>query len=690
MIRRSLEDGACVLRLDVPPRNLLTPPLLEEIRREVVEAGRDSAVRGIVICGDEKRFSSGADIRLFEEIRTPDDAVRLSRVFQEALDAIEDSRLPVVAAMAGAVFGGAIELAMACHVRIAAGGATFCMPEVGLGINPGAGGTQRLPRLVGLRAALEMLLKAETVGAERALELGLVDEVCPAGELLQRAVARARSGLAPVKTRNRAERISDNHANAAALDNARSAAQAWRTEFVSPWKILEAVRVGVQQSFEAGLRQEQLVFAECMQTPAVKNKFYVMAAQGNLSHAAGLSGIRPAEIDRAAVVGLGTMGIGIAQALAAAGVSTIVLDESPEVVKKGLGKIRASLEKRVAQGKLSPQQCQRTLASLHTADRIEQLGDVDLVIEAVFEQLDTKREVLAQIEAACRPETILATNTSTINLDQLAEPLRRPQRLLGMHFFNPAHHMPLVEIIRREATPADLLATVMHFAKRIRKRPVLVRNCEGFLVNRIFVPYLKEAFLLLEEGAGAGDVDAAMVEFGFPMGPLTVSDLAGIDILVNADRVMGQAFAHHGPVAPIALRLVEERHFGQKAGSGVYRYLPGDTTPHPSGVAQGVIGRVQQESSRAPRVVGGEEIVRRLMFRMLAEAFRVVEEGVALSEANVDAATVLGVGFPDFRGGVLKYARDLGLPAVVSQLEELSAQCGARYEPCAWLRKTSH
>jgi 3-hydroxyacyl-CoA dehydrogenase len=403
-----------------------------------------------------------------------------------------------------------------------------------------------------------------------------------------------------------------------------------------------------------------------------------------------MPGIQPAEIARAAVVGLGTMGAGIAQAFATAGVSTVVLDENPAAVQKGLAKIRNSLEKRAAQGKLTGQQCQRALACLHAADRVDQLRDPDLAIEAVFEDLDTKRRVLVQIESVCRGETILATNTSTINLDQLAEALRHPQRLLGMHFFNPAHHMPLVEIIRREATPAEHLATTMHFAERIGKRPVLVRNREGFLVNRLFIPYLKEAFWLLEEGADPAEIDGAMVDFGFPMGPLAVSDLVGLDIVLNADRVMGRVFPYHGSVSRIAMRLVEAGCLGQKTGSGAYRYEPGDNTPHPSGVAQEVVGEVQRELGRTPRPVGRDEIVRRLVFRMAAEAFRVVEEGVAASESDLDAATVLGVGFPEFRGGVLTHSRDLGLATVARQLTELSAQCGLRYEPCEALKAKCH
>jgi 3-hydroxyacyl-CoA dehydrogenase len=404
-----------------------------------------------------------------------------------------------------------------------------------------------------------------------------------------------------------------------------------------------------------------------------------------MTGASAYDGVRSAAIGRAAVVGMGAMGTGIAQAILMAGLPVVAVDENPGALAKGPQRIRGSLEKRVAQGKLDRPHCDRLLASLTATRDLEAIRDADLIIEAVFEDLETKRRVLVQIESHCRDDAILATNTSTINLDQLADGLRHPQRLLGMHFFNPAHHMPLVEVIRRDAAPPGPVATVMRFAEQIGKRPVLVRNRAGFLVNRIFVPYLKEACFLLEEGAGAAEVDAAMVEFGFPMGPLAVCDLAGLDILVSAHRVMSRVFPHLGSTWAIAERLAEGGHLGQKSGSGLYRYEPGDTTPHPSGVAQEIIAGVKREFGRAPRRVDRQEIARRLVLRMVAEAFRLMEESVAQSESDVDAAMVLGVGFPAVRGGPVKYARGFGLDAVLAQLRDLSVQCGPRYEPCDFL-----
>jgi len=405
----------------------------------------------------------------------------------------------------------------------------------------------------------------------------------------------------------------------------------------------------------------------------------------NLPEPNGLPGHR---INLTAVIGMGTMGSGIARALIQRGVAVAAVDADPAALARGVARIRASLRKDVERGRLAADRCEHALGLLTAGQDLAGIARADLVIEAVFEEASVKRGVLAAVEDLCSAETVIATNTSTISLDVLAQAMRRPERLIGLHFFNPAHHMPLVELIRREATPVQILATAVEFLERIGKTAVLVGNREGFLVNRVFVPYLKEAFWLLEEGVAPEVLDAAMVEFGFRMGPLAVSDMVGLDILTHMEAVMGRAFAWHGPLSQIVLRLVEKGQLGQKTGAGVYGYEPGDFTPHPSTLAQQVISTVQQQAGRTRRPCQ-ENITRRLVLRMVAEAFRVLEEGLVAGEADVDAATVLGAGFPDFRGGVVRYARDLGLDAVRAELEALTQQCGPRYEPRGLLKRGS-
>ena len=687
MIECSVSGGVCVLRLHSPPVNAITFPLLDELRAAVRRAGADPQVRGIVLTGDSSHFSAGADVKLFRETRGSDDAVRTSRVFQEAFQEVEDSPKPVVAAVAGKVLGSALELAMSCHFRVCARETRFSMPEVTLGINPGAGGTGRLPRLIGVPHALRMLLTGGAVGAEEALALGLVDAVCGGDGLLDRSRDLLRPAPEPRRTRQLTGKVGDAAANDAAFAKARELAARGRPEIIAPSAILDAAGAGLEESFAAGLRKEREAFAACMATRATQNKIYLFFATRDASKAPALGEAEPARVRKAAVVGMGSMGAGIAHALILGGVPVVVLDEDESALERGTAKIAGSVGKRVAEGKLSEERAEAMRSLLTTTTDWDRLADADLVVEAVFEDVPTKRAVLGRLEKVCRPDAILATNTSTISLDVLAEGMQHAARLIGLHFFNPAHRMPLVEVIRREATPGHVLAAALAFAKAIRKTPVVVRNREGFLVNRIFIPYAKEAFWLLEEGADAPAIDAAMVDFGLPMGPLSLIDMAGLDILVLTDRVLTRAFPAHGPLSAVAARLVERGHLGQKTGSGVYRYEVGSYAPHRSEAAEAVVAEVRREAGREPRAIGSDEITRRLVLRAVGEAFRVLEEGIVGRESDVDAATVLGMGFPDFRGGVLRYAHDLGLDRIVAQLDELAGRCGERFAPCTLLRE---
>ncbi len=683
MVEYQVADGVCVLRLNAPPVNAITYQLLDELRCAIRRAALDAAVKGIVVTGGPSHFSAGADVNLFRAMACADDAVRMSRVFQEAFQEVEDCPKPVVAAVAGRMMGSAIELAAACHFRLCARGTTFCMPEVNLGTNPGAGGTARLPRLVGAEAALRMLLTAETIGAEEALRLGLVDELCDGEALVDRAKAIAvgftgEGGCATFsRTRERTDKVSNAAANAAAFRRAEELVARVRPELIAPRKIVEAVRVGIEVSFEAALLSERAAVVECMGSLATRNKVYLFFATRETGKVPDLAGGEGAEVRRAAVIGMGTMGSGIAQALIAGGIAVVARDENEAALARGIDRIRRSLLKRVEQGKMPAGRAEATLALLSTTTRWDGVADADLVIEAVFEDVAVKRSVLGEAERVCRADTLLATNTSTISLDVLAEGMRRPERFLGLHFFSPAHAMPLVEVIRRWGTSPHAVATALKLAKAIRKTPVVVRNREGFLVNRIFIPYLKEAFWLLEEGAEPSAIDAAMVAFGFPMGPLALADMAGLDILAHSDEVLRRAFPRHGALSRIVTRLVEASRLGQKTNAGVYNYAPGDYTPCSSDAAAEIIRAARREE----RSVGSEEITQRLVLRMAAEALWVRQEGIVQRESDVDAAMVLGTGFPDFRGGVLKYAHDLGLNGVRKQLEAFAQRFGERFAP---------
>lgn len=680
-------DGVCVLRFNSPPMNTITLELLSELEGAIQQAGADAAIQGIVIAGNPDHFSAGADVNLFQQIASAEDAMRLSREFQMRFQAVEDSPKPVAAALTGRVIGGALEMAMACHFRVAAADSRLTMPEVQLGIIPGAGGTQRLPRLVGPAAALRMMLTAETVDADKALALGLVDRVCPRGEVVQRARQLVLDSATPETTSRRTDKVQDAEDRDAAFQHAQESLAGARPEIIAPWRIVEAVKTGLQRSYEAGLAKEQQAFAECMQSPATRNKIYLFFATRRTSKIPELASVKTAPVTQAAVVGMGSMGTDIAHALILAGVSVVVLDQDDSALARGLDRIQGSLEKRVAQGKLAPRRAEKALASIATTTRWEDLAQSELVVESVFEDVAVKRSVIRRLESVCPPGTIVASNTSTIPLDELAAGMQCPERLIGMHFFNPAHRMPLVEIVRRAATPAEILASALGLSKALRKTPVLVASRVGFLVTRVFVPYVQEAFYLLEEGAAAPAIDEAAVAFGFPMGPLALMDMTGLDILVHSQRVLASALPRHGNLSPIAVRLVESGQLGQKTGAGVYRYDPGSRVPLECNATAEVIANVQREIGRAPRHVPREEITERLVLRMVGEALYVLEEGVARGPSDVDVATVLGTGFPDFRGGVLKYASDTGFDRVRARIEQLADRLGERFSPCRRLQK---
>ena len=685
MIESRLSDGVCTLRLAAPPVNAIDLPMLDALRDAVARANAQEGVRGIVLMGDARHFSAGADVGLFRDVRTPEKAVRLSRRFQEAFQAVEDAAKPVVAAVAGRVMGSALELAMACHGRVATRTTRFSMPEVRLGINPGAGGTQRLPRLVGIRPALEMLLAGGSIDAERAASLGLVDAVCEGDDLEACARALLAERPLPRRTMTLTDKVGDAADNEAAFEEAERRVAMSRPEIVAPMKILEAVQTGLEESVEAGLAREQTGFAECMETRATRNRIYLFFATREAGKVPARRKASPAPVERAAVIGMGSMGTGIAQAFAMSGIPVAVRDADPVAVDRGLGRIRESLEKRVAQGKLDADRCRSMLDCLSAAPTWDAVGDADLVVEAVVEDPAVKRTVLGEAEAAVRPDALLASNTSTLSLDDLADGLRHPERLVGLHFFNPAHRMPLVEVVRRDATPDAVVATALAAAKRLGKTAVLVRNREGFLVNRLFIPYLKEAFEVVADGADPSDVDAAMVGFGLPMGPLALIDMAGLDILVDTARVLSRALPRHGPLSPVAERLVERGHLGQKTGAGVYRYEPGDRTPHPSEETARIVAEVQKETGRPARRIDADDIAQRLVLRMVNEAACVLAEGIAGRPSDLDVATVLGMGFPAWRGGVVTYARDVGVDRVREDLEALAAAHGERFAPCETL-----
>jgi 3-hydroxyacyl-CoA dehydrogenase len=686
MIDYSVDHSTAYIRLDNPPLNVLSYPLLDELVASLDRAGNDASVNGIILYGSETHFTAGADVAIFRKLETDDEAIAVSKRFQDVFMAIEQSVKPVVAAVAGSVMGGALECALSAHFRVCTATTRFSLPEVNLGIVSGAGGTQRLPRTTGVAPALDMLLSGKPVSAAGAFEMGLVDAVCAPSEFLTKAAELLSSGKNIVRTSVRTDMIADSAANETAFSEAEKLLRKTPPELIARKIIIDAVKTGISSSFAEGCRKEQTGFAACMATNATCNKINLFFATRSTGKVEAYASFKPAEITTTAVIGMGSMGSGIAQAFAAAGKQVIVLDTDRGNAEKGIVKIADSMTRKINRGSMTRDKADALLKKITIADGWRDLSGADLVIEAVYEDIGLKQSILNNSEEACPPETIIASNTSTIDLDTLAQPLTHPQRLIGLHFFNPAHSMPLVEVIKRESTAPEVVASALHFAGTIKKTAILVNNSVGFVVNRLFIPYAIEAYRLLEEGADPFAVDAAMVKFGFPMGPLAIIDMTGIDILAFTDMQMHSAFPWHIPLSEIAKSLISEGMLGQKSGCGVYRYEKGNHRPLANERTVQLVKKHAETSGIPLRTFTDEEITDRLIFRLIAEGFRVVEEGIARNEQDMDVAMVLGIGFPDFRGGVLRYAREYGLKAVVDRLMQLTTDHGERYSPCKYLQ----
>jgi 3-hydroxyacyl-CoA dehydrogenase/enoyl-CoA hydratase/carnithine racemase len=685
MVDYSISDNICILRLNNPPLNAINFQLLDDLTESLKRANENEIVKGIIITGGGEHFSAGADVNIFEKMTSTEEALNTSRRFQGAFDAVESSLKPIAAALAGTVLGGALELAMACHFRVCAHSSRFGMSEVKLGINPGAGGTQRLPRIVGPEIAFKMLLTGRPINVEEALQCGLVDARCDKERLIEICRSLLAASSRPVAASRRTEKVSDMSANEKALLGAQTRMQSARPENIAPRQIIEAAAVGLRDSYAAGLCKEQEAFARCMQTPAARNLMHLFFATRKTGKSPGLEAIVPKTINRVAIIGMGTMGSGIAQAFASAGKSVTVLDSCAPNVEKAVHGIKASLERKIKRGAMTPAQAIDIQKRIIPVNAIADIGQTDLIVEAVFEDIAVKQALIDQINAVCSRETIVASNTSTIDLDALAERLVDPGRLVGLHFFNPAHSMPLVEVVRCKTTSPDILAAAMRCMKDIRKTPVLVKNSAGFAVNRVFIPYFMEAFKIFEEGGRPHEIDSAMLRFGFPMGPLATIDMTGIDILAMTDRQMQAAFPYHLPLPRIVRELVGQGLLGQKAGAGVYKYDKDATAPKENERADGLADRMRRASGEDARVVPPEEVTERLVLRLVGEAFRVIEEGIVDRESDLDVASALGAGFPDFRGGVLKYAYDQGIDSIKNRLDALSGRFGGRFKPCQYI-----
>ena len=671
-------SGVAVLTLDNPPVNALSSGLKLALLEKLEAALADPAVTAIVITGAGKHFSAGADIKEFDGGAGP--------ALPDLIERIENSPKPVVAALHGTVAGGALELALGCHGRVVEEGALLSLPEVTLGILPGAGGTVRLPRLIGAEAALDLILNGRKVSSAEAVPLGLVDEEVARGAAEERASALAlRIGRnAPRRTRDlrvippRPEVMARVEADLQKSARGRRAPQA----------ALECVRRALTLPFDEALRLERAAFLELVggaESRALRHLFFAeRAAQrgGELKKAITIRAIR-----RVGVVGFGTMGSGIAMAFANADMPVVVTDETQEAVERGLGRVRATFEDAKSKGRITEAECAARVALVQGSTDYAALGDADLVIEAVFEEMEIKRKVFRRLDEVCGDKTVLATNTSTLDVGAIAEETRDPSRVLGLHFFSPANIMKLVEVVQPATVSPNVLAACLDVVKRIGKTGVVVGVCDGFVGNRMLYAYRRQADFLLEEGALPQQVDKAIRDFGMAMGPFQISDLAGLDISWRvrkrqaATRPKGQRYS------PIADRLCEQGRFGQKTGAGWYRYEKGSRTPLPDPEVEALVLATSAELGFTRREISDAEIVERCFGAMVNEGALILEEGVAARASDIDVIWIHGYGFPRFRGGPMHWADEFGLEKIASAVDRMHADQGDLVRPSVLIKQ---
>lgn len=666
--------AVAVITLDNPPVNGLGHATRLALVEALNRAHADAAVRAIVITGAGKAFSGGADIREFGSPKALAEPNLLSVIL-----ALEAATKPLVAAVHSVCMGGGLELALGCHYRVAAAGTQVALPEVKIGLIPGAGGTQRLPRVLGLENALNLIVKGDPVPSEVLAALPgqkLFDRIV-AGDLLEGAcklaleAADRHAAGAPLPLVRQLKVAHDNPE--AYLRFARNTVAALSKNFPAPVKCVDAVAASTTMAFDAGMAFERETFIALMFTPECKALRHAFVAERATTKIPDVPADTPLRtVNQLAIIGAGTMGGGIAMNFLNAGLPVVMLEMKQEALDRGVATIRKNYEAQVSKGKLKQDKLEQRMGLLRTTLSYDDLRDADMVIEAVFEEMSVKEKVFRQLDAVMKPGAILATNTSTLDVDQIAAFTNRPQDVIGTHFFSPANVMKLLEVVRGAKTAKDVLATVMALGKKIRKTCVVSGVCDGFIGNRMIEQYSRQAGFLLEEGCTPAQVDKAIEKFGFAMGPFRMGDLAGNDVgwYIRKRRYVEKPHLRYSKTADL---LCEMGRFGQKTGAGWYDYKSGKRDAIPSPVVVEMIEKHRAALGITPRKIGDEEIVQRLVFSLVNEGAKIVEEGIALRASDIDMVYLTGYGFPLWRGGPMCYADQVGLFNVVQAMKRFAA-----------------
>ena len=683
LIKYSTRDGVGIVNIDNPPVNAVGPGVPEEIAAALDAAAADTAVRAVVMIGAGRTFIAGADIT---RIGKPGGAPNIHLLLKKA----ENLPKPVVAAIHGNALGGGLEIALACHYRVATPDAQVGQPEVNLGIIPGAEGTQRLPRLAGVARAIEMCITGALVKAPDALAAGIVDRIIE-GDLLAGAVAFAlemadRGGPWP-KASERQGKLGSPESNAELFAAGREQAAKIRRNQIAPLKALDALEAATMLDFAEASRLERALFRECVEGPQSQAMIHAFLAEREVAKVPGIEkgGEIPAIVE-AGIIGAGTMGSGIAMAFANAGIPVRLLDADQAALDRGMANIRKNYENSVKKGRFSSGVMEQRIGLIRPQVDWDRLESADLIIEAVFEDLALKKSIFTEIDRLAKPSCVLASNTSSLDIDLLAAQTRRAHRVLGLHFFSPANVMRLLEIVRGKVTAPDVLAAALAIAKKLKKVGVVVGNCPGFVGNRMLMPYMREAQFLVEEGATPWAVDRALYDWGMAMGVFAVDDMAGIDVGWRIKQ-QNRAFQNPGARAPLVMdRLYEMGRYGQKTGAGWFGY-DANRKPSPDAEVEALIESTARAAGIERRAIDATEIVERCIYALVNEGARILEEGYALRASDIDTIYLTGYGFPIYRGGPMWYADTVGLAEVYRRVEELHRRHGQLWAPAPLLAR---
>jgi len=686
LVQFTKDGNIAVITINNPPVNALSPGVPEGIAEAIERVGMEADVHAAVLIGGGRTFVAGADIKEFGKMTSG--AKSRGAGLLPLLLKIEDSRKPVVMAIHGTAFGGGLELAMAGHYRVAAPGAQVGQPEVKLGIIPGAGGTQRLPRLAGVAKGVEMCAAGNPVKVEEAVKLGIIDRIIE-GDLLAGAVAFAReiaSKLA-VKTRERNEKLGTAEQSAPIIAAARDSAKKRQRGLMAPLAAIDAVEAATKMPFEAGCQEEQRLFIECLNSDQSKALIHVFFGEREVAKIPDVPKETPTiPVSNVAVIGAGTMGGGIAMVFANAGFPVLLKETDQAALDQGLAKIRKNYATSVERGRFTQQFVDERMKLIRPTLSYDGFEKADMVIEAVFEGMALKKEIFAKLDSICKPGAILASNTSTLNIDEIASSTSRPEFVIGTHFFSPANVMRLLEIVRGKKSNKEVIATCMQLSKKIGKIGVLVGNCRGFVGNRMFHPYVRESVFLVEEGASVEAVDKALYDFGMAMGPLAVGDLAGLDVGWRVRKEYKHLEVPGIRVAMAGDRLCEMGRYGQKTGGGWYKYDE-NRRPTPDPEVAALVRQWSAEAGIPQRQISAQEIVDRCIYALVNEGARILEEGFALRAVDIDIIYINGYGFPAHRGGPMWFADTVGLRKVYDRVCEFQRQHGVLWEPAPLLKQ---